>query len=68
MGDEADADARGRLGTDRQLELLGTDADLLGDDERADDVGLGQQHDELVAAVAIGTVDRPDRAGDHGTQ
>ena len=37
-----------------QPDLLGTDADLLGHDEGADDLRLGQQHDELVAAVAVG--------------
>ncbi len=40
-------------------------ADLLGQHERAGRVGLGQEHDELVAAIAGRGVDLPNAVGDH---
>ena len=43
-------------------------AHLLGHHERAGEVGLGQQHQELVAAIAIGGVDQANRVADHPAQ
>ena len=69
MAHQADADAGDRVAAPGdQPDLLGAEADLLGDYERADDLGLGQEHDELVAAISVGGVDGSNRAVDDGAE
>ena len=54
MRDEADADARGgSLSLEAEAHLLGLAADLLRDHECTRVVRLRQQHEELIAAVAV---------------
>ena len=63
VGDDADRDGRARV--DAGHALLGDgQADLLGEDPAAGRVGLGQERDELVAAVAGRDVDLADAAAD----
>ena len=67
VGIADDADRQRRLAAaDRQLDGHRVDAepDLLGQDEGAGRIGLGQEHHELVAAVAGGGVDLADAEGD----
>ena len=63
-----DADRQGWVRARRRLvdgHAADATPDLLGQDERAGRIGLGQEHDELVAAVSGGGVDLADAVGDH---
>ncbi len=64
--DDADRDRRRDLAAaDRDRQLGHADPDLLGEDPGAGRIRLGQEHDELVAAVAGGRVDLADARADH---
>ncbi len=66
---EADADAGHRLRTGhRHADLFRAATDLLGHHERTDDLRLGKEDDELVAAVPVGAVGGTDRVADHGAK
>ena len=66
VADDADRQRRPVVGA-RQVHRhrIDPDPDLLGEHEAAGRIGLGQEHDELVAAVARGGIDLAHAPADH---